>query len=179
MPGLIMLHLVDNDRLAVIHRDRPCVIAQDRVWFSVEISDHFAGSNTMSAFIHRGLPDLGLLILRVGIAGMMIFGHGWGKLVDFAARSGKFPDPFGIGSTASLALAVFGEVVCAALLAVGLFTRLAAVPFLITMLVAAFVIHGDDPFAKKELALLYALPALMLIATGPGGLSIDGWRKRG
>lgn len=117
--------------------------------------------------------DLGLLILRVSSGGTMLLGHGMGKLTTFSERAASFPDPIGIGSTASLSLAVFGEVVCALLVALGLGTRLAAVPAAITMLVAAFVIHGADPFAKKELALLYAAPFVTLILTGGGRFSLD------
>ena len=50
---------------------------------------------------------------------------------------------------------------------------LAAVPLLVTMLVAAFVVHADDPWGKKEFALLYAIPALSLIFTGGGRFSLD------
>lgn len=120
----------------------------------------------------------GLLILRTSIAGMMLIAHGLPKVMDFGAKSAAFPDPLGLGSTVSLSLAIFGEVVCAVLLMLGLFTRLAAVPFLLTMLTAAFLVHAADPWAKKEFALLYAIPALTLIFTGPGAFSIDGWRRR-
>jgi putative oxidoreductase len=41
------------------------------------------------------------------------------------------------------------------------------------MLVAAFIIHADDPFRKQEFALLYAVPYLTLILTGGGKFSID------
>ena len=56
-----------------------------------------------------------------------------------------------------------------------------AFPLMITMVVAAFVVHGADPFGKKELALLYGAGALTLMLTGAGRLSIDalvGWRRR-
>ena len=45
----------------------------------------------------------------------------------------------------SLALATGAETVCAGLLALGLFTRLNAIPLVITMLVAAFWAHGVTP----------------------------------
>jgi putative oxidoreductase len=120
----------------------------------------------------------GLLILRTSIAGMMLIGHGLPKVMDFSAQSAAFPDPLGLGSTVSLSLAIFGEVVCAIFLMLGLFTRLAAVPFFLTMLTAAFLVHAADPWAKKEFALLYAIPALTLIFTGAGAFSIDGRRKQ-
>ncbi len=127
---------------------------------------------------HDQLSSIGLLILRLFTGGCMLLAHGWGKLTGFGDLSSKFPDPIGLGSTPSLALAVFAEVFCAIAIMLGLFTRAAAIPLLITMLVAAFVIHGDDPFQKKEFALLYAAPFLMLIFTGAGSLSIDAKLKR-
>lgn len=122
--------------------------------------------------------SFGLLILRTTVAGMMLVEHGLPKLIDFSARSASFPDPLGLGSPVSLALAIVGEVVCAIFLILGLFTRLAAVPFFLTMLTAAFIVHAADPWHKKEFALLYAIPALTLIFTGAGAFSLDGRRQR-
>lgn len=119
------------------------------------------------------VQDFGLLILRVGIGGMMAWQHGWPKFEKFSTLSSKFADPLGVGSSFSLTLAIGGELICGILIVFGLATRIAAVPFLITMLVAAFIVHGDDPFKKQEFALLYAIPALALIFTGPGKFSID------
>lgn len=128
------------------------------------------------------LDDIGLLILRVAIGGMMIGGHGWGKLDKLmSAQEITFADPFGLGPGISLFLAVFAEVFCALLVMLGLATRVAAVPLVITMLTAAFIVHADDPFGKKEFALVYMVPFLTLFFTGPGRLSIDqlivAWRK--
>lgn len=120
------------------------------------------------------MHDIGLLILRVFTGGFMLFLHGWGKLAKFSMLSTKFPDPIGLGSGVSLSLAVFAEVVCAALIIVGFKTRWVAIPLIITMLVAAFIIHAADPFAKKEFALLYLIPFLTLAFTGAGKYSIDG-----
>lgn len=126
------------------------------------------------------LQSLGLLVLRVGVGTMMAAGHGWQKLLMFGARSGSFPDPLGVGSQLSLALALFAELLCSIFVILGLGTRLAAIPPLFTMLVAAFVIHADDPWAKKELALLYAVPFLVLLLAGGGSYSLDAllWRRR-
>lgn len=104
---------------------------------------------------------------------MMLIGHGIPKALEFSEKAAHFPDPLGVGSTASLSLAIFGEVVGSALLIVGLVTRGAAVPFVITMLVAAVVVHAGDPWAQKELALLYAVAGLALMGTGAGRFSVD------
>lgn len=104
---------------------------------------------------------------------MMLFGHGLPKLLAFSEKAATFSDPLGVGSTTSLVLAILGEVVASVLVIIGLGTRLAAVPLLITMFVAAFVVHADDPWGRKEFALLYAVPALALIFTGPGRFALD------
>jgi putative oxidoreductase len=114
----------------------------------------------------------GLLVTRV-LAGAFMLTHGWGKLVHFAERSAGFPDPLGVGSAASLGLTVFAEFFCAILVILGLATRFAAIPLLITMLVAAFVIHGSDPWSDKEFPLLYAAIWLGQLFAGPGRFSLD------
>ncbi len=125
------------------------------------------------------LRDTGLLVLRVSFAASLAAAHGWGKLVHYAERAGRFPDPLGIGSGVSLGLATFAEFFCALALAVGLMGRLAAVPLVVLFAVAFFMIHGDDPFGDKELAFLYLGAFVGLALTGPGRFSIDGLiRKR-
>jgi len=118
--------------------------------------------------------SIGLLALRLAAGGMMLFGHGWRKLMSFSDKAGGFPDPLGIGNELSMAAAVGAEVGCAALLVLGLFTRAVAVPLMFTMVVAAFIVHGGDPFAKRELALLYLAVFTTLACTGAGRFSVDG-----
>ncbi len=116
--------------------------------------------------------DLGVLVLRVGI-GSMLLGHGVGKMVDLFSGRGDFPDPLGIGSAFSLFLVAFAEFVCSILVILGIKTRLSAMPNVIAKLVAAFVYHVDDPWERKELALLYAVPFLTLVITGGGRFTLD------
>jgi putative oxidoreductase len=104
---------------------------------------------------------------------MMIVGHGWGKLMRIVSWNWEFADPIGIGAIPSLILATFAEFFCSAAVIAGFKTRLAAIPLLITMLVAALVQHGADPFSRKELPLLYAAVFLTIILIGPGRYSLD------
>lgn len=116
-----------------------------------------------------------LLLLRL-VGGVFMLTHGAGKFSAlFSDDPIQFPDPIGIGATASLALAVFSEVFCSILLIVGLATRFAAIQLLITMLVAALIFHTDDPFGKKELPLLYATIYFVIVVIGAGKISIDNW----
>jgi len=117
--------------------------------------------------------DLGLLVLRLSVGLLMLLAHGWSKLIGFAEKSASFPDPLGVGSAFSLGLTVFAEVFCSLAIIVGLLTRLSAVPLAITMLVAAIVIHGDDPFQKQEFALIYFVHYLILMIMGAGKYSLD------
>lgn len=117
--------------------------------------------------------DLALLLMRLGIASMMLV-HGLPKLGKFCSSGDiKFADPIGVGVIMSLTLAVFAEVLCSILVLIGLATRLASIPLIITMLVAVLKIHAADPYAEKEKALLYLLVFLVLIITGSGKFSVD------
>jgi putative oxidoreductase len=117
--------------------------------------------------------SIGLLVLRVGLGAMMIYGHGFGKLMHFSERAAKFSDPLHIGSQNSLALAVFAECLCSALVILGFATRLAVIPLITTMGVALLLHHADDPWNKKELAAVYLVPFVALLFTGPGRYSLD------
>jgi putative oxidoreductase len=134
--------------------------------------------------------SLGLLILRLGVGGFML-SHGWGKLqMLLAGKAEQFGDPLGLGPAPSLMLATGAEFLCALLVMVGFATRFAAVPLVITMAVAAFLVHRADPWsmgeaarlfmageskswASKEPALLYMIPFLTLVFTGAGRFSMD------
>jgi putative oxidoreductase len=117
--------------------------------------------------------DFALLLLRIS-SGAFMLTHGWGKFLKLMGDEPiKFADPIGVGVTASLVLVVFSEVFCSILLFFGLTTRLAAIPLIITMLVAAFIVHADDGFGRQELPLLYIAIYIVLVITGAGKFSID------
>lgn len=124
--------------------------------------------------------DWGLLLLRVFTGIAMIANHGLGKAQKLLNGGEiKFADPIGIGAKASLYLAVFAEVFCALLLIFGLFTRLATLPLIVTMAVAAFVVHATDPFSKMESSLLFLFVLFLLFLAGPGKYSVDRMISKG
>jgi putative oxidoreductase len=118
------------------------------------------------------LADVALAVLRVAIAGLMLR-HGIPKLLGFGERAATFPDPLGVGHTTSLVLAITGEVGGSLLLIPGVLTRLAAIPFCTTMTVAFFIVHANDSFDQKELALLYLVAGLVVLLGGGGRFSVD------
>ncbi|MBT3584525.1 MAG: DoxX family protein [Halobacteriovoraceae bacterium] len=119
------------------------------------------------------VQNIGLLFFRVSIGCLMMFGHGWGKLVNFSKIAPGFPDPLGLGSTASLGLTVFAEFFCAFAIILGLKTRWASIPLVITFLVIPFIVHGGDPWRKQEFAILYLIPFITLMCIGGGKYGLD------
>ncbi len=126
----------------------------------------FSTDNTSSA-------NASLLVLRIGLAALMLT-HGLPKLMMLLGSGPiQFPPALGLSSEATLLLAVCAEVLCTVFVLAGLATRLAVIPLMITMLVAALIIHGSDPFTKQEPALLYLLICTTLLIGGSGKYSLD------
>lgn len=124
--------------------------------------------------IRENSQSLILLFLRLFISILMLT-HGLGKLFAFNDLATVFPDPIGFGSTPALIMAILAEAGCSLLLIIGAFTRLALLPLMFTMLMAILVIHGNDPFAAKELAVIYLGVYFSLFFLGAGKYSVDYW----
>lgn len=117
--------------------------------------------------------DVALLLLRTGIAAMMLV-HGIPKLgMLFSDGPVAFPGVMGMSPALSLGLAVFAEVLCSILLLMGLVTRFAVIPLIVTMMTAVFYIHAADPFANQEPGLLYLMVYVILLVLGSGKYSLD------
>lgn len=119
--------------------------------------------------------DLGLLLLRLGFGGYMVIAHGLPKLMNFSARSGKFPDPLGLSSPVSLGFTIGAEVFAASFVVLGLFTRLSAAAVIFTMSVAFFALHNGTFIGEGngELAMVYLIAFLVIFVSGAGKYSID------
>ena len=127
---------------------------------------------------HSATMSFSLLFLRITV-GLLMLTHGYGKLMMLVAEGPvQFADPIGMGVTASLILVVFAEFFCSIFLILGLGTRFSVIPLLVTMLVAAFIIHANDPLNVKELALFYAAIYIFLFTTGAGRFSLDTWIQK-
>lgn len=124
------------------------------------------------------LANAGLTLLRIFTGAALALSHGIGKLPpseQLVAGTEKlgFPLPTVFAWAAALA-----EFLGGAFLALGLFTRPASFFIAFTMFVAAFGVHLNDPFAKKELALLYLFTALCFLLKGAGDWSLDAILRR-
>jgi len=137
------------------------------------MNKHYA--QWMSGHGGEFLENLGLLVLRVWLGLSMLLLHGWSKVEKYSGMSQGFPDPLGVGPAMSLNLVIFAEVLCALLVVVGLVTRLAAIPLVITMAVAFFAIHGGSLVGEGngEMAFIYLAGFVALLVAGPGKFSFD------
>ncbi len=118
--------------------------------------------------------DAGLLLIRL-FMGLAMASHGYAKI--FGGNMAQMVD--GVGSMGFPLPVVFAwaaalsEFAGGLLIAAGCMTRAAALFVLITMCVAFFIVHANDPFKVKELAYLYGAVSLGLIFTGAGRFSLD------
>jgi len=117
--------------------------------------------------MNKNLTDLALLILRLASGGLMLT-HGIPKINMLFASPIKFSDPIGIGEIPSLIFALIGEVLAPVLIILGYKTKIATIPSIITMLVAAFIVHASDPIDTKEKALLFLAMFITILLAGPG-----------
>lgn len=120
--------------------------------------------------------DFSLLLIRIAAGGFMLT-HGMTKMYKLMNGNFEFADPIGIGESASLVLTVFSEVICAFLILLGVLTRFAAIPLIITMVVIIFIVHSNDPFGDKELPYFYLFSYIILFILGSGKYAVDGLRK--
>jgi putative oxidoreductase len=122
------------------------------------------------------LSFLGPTLARLTL-GVVFIGTGWGKLhgldkvTDFFTELG-IPAP---GFNAVLASSA--ELICGALLLVGLLSRLASIPLIVTMIVAILTakhadLHGlGDLLGFEEWT--YIVLAAWIAVAGPGPFSLD------
>lgn len=129
--------------------------------------------NTYSTNLNLAHVDVGLLIFRIAISALMLT-HGYPKLLRFfGSEEITFGDPLGFGPVITLTLAVLAEFICSILVLIGLGTRLAVIPIILTMAVAAFIIHATDGFGSQELPILFMFGFILLLFTGSGKYSLD------
>ncbi|MBL8150534.1 MAG: DoxX family protein [Blastocatellia bacterium] len=117
--------------------------------------------------------DLGLLLARAWLGSMMAY-HGYGKIFGSMEGFTRYVASMGMPAPEIMAwLAAVAELFGGLLVVVGLATRPALLFIIATMVVAAFVAHQADPFAKKELALGYAIFSVAIFLASAGRYSLD------
>lgn len=121
--------------------------------------------------------DLGKLLLRIGVGGLMLFHgiyklmHGFGGIKGMLAEKG-LPELLWIG-------AFVGEVIAPLCILFGFFTRISALLVAVTMIFSIILAFGTAGFGIGdkgapivELNLLYLFSALALYCVGGGRFSL-------
>ncbi len=126
----------------------------------------------------EGAFNVAILALRVTFGLILCLYYGIDKLRNFGHLEYVFPDPFHLGHRISLALVIFAELLCSLLIALGLFTRFAALVAVISMGVAEFWANkghvGMSAGMPHEQAYLYLVAFFVILLVGPGRISVDG-----
>ena len=115
--------------------------------------------------------NVGLLVLRIGISTMLLI-HGIQKIEILFSSEINFSNPIGIGSTLTLLLVLFAEIICTVLIIIGFKVRWATIPPIILMLVAVAIVHKGDPLLARELAILYLIAFTAIGLLGGGRIAL-------
>lgn len=126
-----------------------------------------------------------LLVLRLYWGGQFVF-TGWGKLTHLertAAYFGSLGLPL---PTLNATAAGTTEFLAGLLLALGLFSRVAALPLIAVMVVAyataeraaVLGLFGNPDGFTSATPFLFLLASVIVLAFGPGALSLDAWIAR-
>ena len=118
--------------------------------------------------------DAALVLLRIWLGLGVFLRHGIEKITGFSKMTGHFPDPIGIGPTASLSFALVSDAICSILVILGLATRLSASIIIINLFVAfgfLFKFSIDKP--HSELAFVYLGGFIVILLAGAGKYSLD------
>ncbi|TWI67649.1 putative oxidoreductase [Pseudoduganella lurida] len=127
----------------------------------------------LKTLVGPGAPDAGLLYARLAGAALLLWVHGLPKLLHWQHELAHIDDPLHLGRGVTLLCALFAEVVCAVLIALGLFTRLATLPVLFLLLVSMVVVHADWTIEQGQFGWLLLIVFGTLALAGGGRYSLD------
>lgn len=125
--------------------------------------------------------NMARLFIRL-FTGVMFMQFGIRQIANFSEIVTTFPAVMGMSSETALIVMIMIEIICSTLIILGLFTRFALIPPIVSMFVAEHVIMQYS--ASAELFKLYTIQAgylpimflgifLFMILAGPGKISLD------
>ncbi|KAA5542572.1 DoxX family protein [Roseiconus nitratireducens] len=125
--------------------------------------------------------DAGKLILRVTLAGLMLF-HGYSKVTGGIGGIESMLDQAGLPSVFAWGVYV-GEVIAPLFMIAGVLTRISALIFAFNMVVAILLGHAGEMFTLGEhgewaieLQMLYLMGAVAVALLGPGRYALRAGR---
>lgn len=119
--------------------------------------------------------DLAFLLLRVLVGGFLI--HGVWDNVSSPARMDEFVKFLASHHSPLPSLAapvsVYAQLVCGALIGVGLLTRWAGLVMAFNFVVAVILVHLDQSLREQFPALVLVAISLVMATHGPGAYALD------
>lgn len=122
--------------------------------------------------------DRGVLFLRLFVA-TLLFTQAITKSQDYLMIENEYPSIWGITSDQVVTIVGLLELGAGVLLAIGLFTRIAAAVMVVVMFGAAFLFFPGQTFAQAELHVVYAGIYIFLLIVGAGRFSLDSLLRLG
>ncbi|MBD8150864.1 DoxX family protein [Pseudomonas fluorescens] len=115
---------------------------------------------------------IGLLFLRVSGALFLLWVHGLPKLLNYSEQLKLIEDPFHLGASVTLWLAIFAEVLCPVLIVAGVLVRLACLPILAVLVIALLVVHPQWTLFEGQFGWLLMIIFTSILIAGPGRLTL-------
>lgn len=138
--------------------------------------DKLAGLRTKALEKLDGGRDFALLLGRLGV-GLVFVSTGWGKVHSLDKVTAFFTE-LGIPAPGlNAVVASFSELLCGSALVLGVLTRLATIPLIVTMIVAILTAKRKDLHGLFDLVgfdeFTYLVLLVMLAFLGPGHWAVD------
>jgi putative oxidoreductase len=109
--------------------------------------------------------------------GLLFISTGWGKVHDIPKVTHFFVSLHIPAPALNAVVVAYSELVCGTLLVLGLFTRLATIPLIVSMVVAILTAKLDDLHGLFDLVgfdeFTYLVVLVMIAVIGPGAISLD------
>jgi putative oxidoreductase len=109
--------------------------------------------------------------------GLLFISTGWGKVHDIPKVTHFFESLHIPAPGLNAVVVAYSELICGTLLVLGLFTRLATVPLIVSMVVAILTAKLDDLHGLFDLVgfdeFTYLVVLVMIAVIGPGMISLD------
>lgn len=127
------------------------------------------------ALVGRG-QGVALLLGRLSV-GLLFVSTGWGKVHDIPKVVGFFTSLHIPAPEFHAYLVSYSELLCGSALVIGLLSRLATVPLIVSMIVALLTAKASDIHGLFDLVgadeFTYLCMLIVIAAVGPGSLSLD------
>ena len=119
------------------------------------------------------LSHFALLFFRIAVALELLVAHGLKKIGIGVAIAETIPNPLELPEFFNQAFAIVANLIMPLFIAMGLFTKIAALPILAITLTGYFIVHFNDPIAVKDVPFMYSICFIFITIVGPGKYSLD------